>query len=188
MASKIEVIARGLVIHRGHVLLCRNVAKGYHYLPGGHVERGESSRAALERELEEEAGISVTAGPLLLILENGFEDAARGKDLHEINLVFHVEHRLDGGSVLSLEEDIAFDWIDLAAAGGVGAGIEPAGSGPAGGGAGVPDDTDGGAGGGLDLRPEGIRAWLAAGGRTPPTATLPYDLPAAPFVSQGLAD
>gem|GEM_PF-6887474 len=49
----IEVIARGLIIANNALLLCRNVAGGYWYLPGGHVEPGESAAEALSRELVE---------------------------------------------------------------------------------------------------------------------------------------
>ena len=41
-----EIIAR-IAIFRGQWLLaCRNPAAGYYYLPGGHVEFGESAAAA----------------------------------------------------------------------------------------------------------------------------------------------
>ncbi|RJQ84768.1 NUDIX domain-containing protein [Amycolatopsis panacis] len=48
-----------------HVLVIRrgwNPGKGKLALPGGHVERGETSRAAAVRELAEETGIRVRGG------------------------------------------------------------------------------------------------------------------------------
>ena len=33
-----EIISRGVCVHRGHVLLCRNRKRGNVYLPGGHIE------------------------------------------------------------------------------------------------------------------------------------------------------
>src|SRR5262249_44925533 len=39
----IEVIARGVIRRGRFVLACRNVKKGYVYLPGGHVEFGETA-------------------------------------------------------------------------------------------------------------------------------------------------
>ncbi|MBZ0172590.1 MAG: NUDIX domain-containing protein [Phycisphaerales bacterium] len=134
--AHIEFIARGVWIEDGRVLLCRNIAGGYWYLPGGHVEHGESAAAALRREFIEETGHSPTVGRPLLVLENVFEDGR--KTHHELLVVFHVEHTGTGTPpppMPSLEPDIAFDWITLA---------------------GVVD---------LDLRPLATRAWLATGGR-----------------------
>lgn len=144
--SSIEFIARGLITSEGAVLLCRAVKAGYAYLPGGHIELGESAANALARELEEEAGIKCEVGPLLLVTEERFEQ--KGKQRHEVNLVFHVEHAMSAGGealhreapVASLEPQIAFDWIDLAAA------------------------TD------TDIRPASTQAWLASGMRSDLTA------------------
>lgn len=122
----IEVIARGLWMSGGALLLCRNVAKGYLYLPGGHVDPGEAAGVALAREFVEEAGVRVEVGQLLAAAEVRFRD--RGRPHHEINLVFHVEH--GGGApptagaagtgvsgecprIESLEPDIAFEWVKI---------------------------------------------------------------------------
>ena len=34
----IDLIARGVALHRGRILVCRNRKKGNCYLPGGHIE------------------------------------------------------------------------------------------------------------------------------------------------------
>ena len=60
--SGIENIARGVCVVDGRVLLCRPKKGGYTYLPGGHIEFGETSRAALVREMKEETGLDATAG------------------------------------------------------------------------------------------------------------------------------
>lgn len=129
--SEIEVIGRAVLIERGRVLLCRSVEKGYFYLPGGHVEFGESAAEAVSRELIEECGVEVEVGACGLVAEGVFE-TKKGKKHHELNLVFHVE-RKTVGAIRSLEPEIAFDWVDLAA---------------------VLD---------LDVRPDPIKAWLATG-------------------------
>jgi 8-oxo-dGTP diphosphatase len=108
----IEIIARGLLVAGGRVLLCRNVAHGYRYLPGGHVEPGESGGTALAREFLEESGVGVVVGPLLLTSEHAFVQNDRAR--HEINLLFHVEPPTSLPDPWpTLETDIAFDWIPL---------------------------------------------------------------------------
>jgi ADP-ribose pyrophosphatase YjhB (NUDIX family) len=152
----IEVIARGVLVHGSSVLLCQSVKHGYLYLPGGHVEFGESAPVACAREFLEECGVRVTPGPLLMVHEGTFASAKR--EHHEVNLVFHVEltHPLpraraagsasrsqgkgvpEGAAatlpkIASREAGLRFVWVDLASA------------------------VD------LDIRPPAAKAFLAAG-------------------------
>lgn len=120
----------------GCVLLCRDRKGGHCYLPGGHVEPGESAAEALIREMSEEAGISeVRIGACALVTEQRFLQGSKAR--HEINLVFHVEHALTQNgtalgeppesngaaassspplpSVDSLEHHIEFIWAEAVA-------------------------------------------------------------------------
>jgi 8-oxo-dGTP pyrophosphatase MutT (NUDIX family) len=62
---------RGMVLDaEGRVLLVRHTyVKGWH-MPGGGVERGEAAEVALARELVEEAGVRLTAPPILISVHN----------------------------------------------------------------------------------------------------------------------
>lgn len=58
------MISAGLILYDGRVLLCLRSLRRQWYpgawdLPGGHVEEGETSQAALVRELHEELGIRI---------------------------------------------------------------------------------------------------------------------------------
>ena len=73
---KFEVIARAIIIVEGKVLCQRNVEKDEFALPGGHIERGETVRETLIRELEEETGMPIFVGKLTYINENFFEQGS----------------------------------------------------------------------------------------------------------------
>jgi 8-oxo-dGTP pyrophosphatase MutT (NUDIX family) len=62
-----RAIAQMLIRDRDQkVLLCRLTYKQDWDLPGGVVEVGESPQLAVAREVEEELGLTIAAGPLLL--------------------------------------------------------------------------------------------------------------------------
>ncbi|HEX4199523.1 MAG TPA: NUDIX domain-containing protein [Caulobacteraceae bacterium] len=62
---------RGMVLDGdGRVLLVRHTyVKGWH-MPGGGVERGETAETAMARELVEEAGVRLTAPPVLVSIHS----------------------------------------------------------------------------------------------------------------------
>jgi 8-oxo-dGTP pyrophosphatase MutT (NUDIX family) len=110
---KIELIARGLCLRAGKVLLCKSIKNNYFYLPGGHVDFGETAAAALAREFVEETGLAAKVGSLALIHEHFFRQGPHLR--HELNLVFHVE--LDTDQVSSREKKLGFEWIAIDALG-----------------------------------------------------------------------
>ena len=81
-----EIIARGVCLYRGHVLLCRNRKHGNVYLPGGHIESEERAPDALRRELDEELGLRCTIGRFLGTIQHAFDQ--RKHRVVEINFVF----------------------------------------------------------------------------------------------------
>jgi 8-oxo-dGTP pyrophosphatase MutT (NUDIX family) len=110
--NHVEVLARGLLRRGNDVLVCRDVRHGHCYLPGGHVDPGESAPDAVAREFEEECEWGVAVGPPLLVWESRF--VQRGALKHEWTAVFHVE-RAGGGDLAhapaSRESHLAFEWI-----------------------------------------------------------------------------
>lgn len=47
--NNIHVLSRAVIIDKEHILLCktRDLENNFYFLPGGHVENGESVEAAL---------------------------------------------------------------------------------------------------------------------------------------------
>lgn len=107
----IETIARGVCIRDGKILLCRAKGGKTTYLPGGHVEFGETGREALVRETKEELGIDAETGAFLGVVENSFMQ--HGKPHAEVNLVYELKLP-DGISAQSREDWIEFEWRDIA--------------------------------------------------------------------------
>ena len=105
----IETIARGVCVRDGKVLLCRAKGGKSTYLPGGHIEFGETGRQALVREVKEELGVASEAGVFLGAVENSFQQ--HGKPHAEINLVYEL--KIDAADIKSQEDWIEFEWCDL---------------------------------------------------------------------------
>jgi 8-oxo-dGTP diphosphatase len=104
-----EVIARAVVLRCGAVLLVQEIAQGYWFFPGGHVEAGETPRQALVRELREELDVSATVQEHLGDLESRW--VHDGVEHHEVNHVFATA--IDAEDPVSQEPHLAAGWIDV---------------------------------------------------------------------------
>ena len=111
---RMEILARGVCVVNGQLLLCHSRDATNTYLPGGHVEFREPARAALEREIAEELGLRAKAGKFLGCVEHVFRQ--KGEWHTEINLVFEL--RIPGLTPArhpsAQEEWIEFRWAPLA--------------------------------------------------------------------------
>lgn len=63
----------GVAFRDDEVLLHKSEPDDFWTLPGGRVEMGESSEAALKRELQEELAVKVEVMRMVLVVENFFE-------------------------------------------------------------------------------------------------------------------
>jgi 8-oxo-dGTP pyrophosphatase MutT (NUDIX family) len=105
-AQKIELLARGIAIRDGQILLCKNKKSDYWYFPGGHIEPGEQASEALEREFLEETGKNIKADRLIFVHEHFFKQ--HDKPRHEYSFVFAVQAPL---KIAAKEKHLEFQWM-----------------------------------------------------------------------------
>jgi 8-oxo-dGTP diphosphatase len=86
-AARFNLRVAAIINRDGELLLCSVDGLGYWFLPGGRVQFGETSRAALARELAEELGHELPVAELALIVEN-IHAAALVQ--HEIGMYYRV--------------------------------------------------------------------------------------------------
>lgn len=78
-----------IILRDGKILMATNNRDPYYYSVGGRVRFGETTEAALQRELTEEIGVDCIIGKLALVHENLFEE--RGVKYHELALFYRVD-------------------------------------------------------------------------------------------------
>lgn len=116
--NNIHVLSRGVIIDQGHILLCRtlDLSVSFYFLPGGHVEHGESVETSLLRELMEETGahckIKRFLGCLEYIFEPGHSSICHN---HEYNFIFEAESESlkSNNKIPQLEKHIELIWVPL---------------------------------------------------------------------------
>lgn len=89
--KKFTAKAMCLFVHKGKLLLYENHWEGQHFYrpPGGHIERGEYARQAVEREVREELNTKIENVKLWRVIENIF--ATKEKLHHEYIFCFTAD-------------------------------------------------------------------------------------------------
>lgn len=110
MPNPFHHLVRGIFIKDNQVLLAQAIGEKNTFLPGGHIEFGESAKDALLREIEEELDISCTVGNFLGLVEHKWE--RKGVLNCEVNQVFEVTSKSlkVGISPKSRESHLQFFW------------------------------------------------------------------------------
>lgn len=107
-----KVDVRGAVVSEGRLLLVREALDGGWTLPGGWADVGETPSLAVEREVLEEAGLTVQAKSLV-----GVYDANRVEGqlplYHAYKLVFLCEYR--SGELMASHETSDVGWFPFRA-------------------------------------------------------------------------
>ena len=120
-----HTIVRAVIIKDDHLLVCIGKNNKYVFLPGGHLEPGESLKYALERELQEELSMHLKVGRFLGCFESSLEALVCNElkhmcHTHEINFLFEVasdENFTIKKVPESAESHTKFKWIPLVSAG-----------------------------------------------------------------------
>ena len=114
--NNIHVLSRAVIIDQNHILLCKtcDLPISFYFLPGGHIEHGESAETSLLRELQEETGAQCQIKRFLGCLEHSFVPGHSSVcHNHEYNFVFEVESESlkVGRPIPALESHIECVWV-----------------------------------------------------------------------------
>jgi len=104
-----------VIIANGRALIVQRASeprRGEWTVPGGLLELGETLRAAVEREVLEETGLTVKAGPVLDVFDSIYPDAAGRTEYHYVLIDFLCE--LISGDLKPATDISAARWITLA--------------------------------------------------------------------------
>ena len=114
LKSQLHILARAVIRRGNTVLLARAKGQANTFLPGGHLETGESLKTCVARELQEELGLEAQVGSYLGMVEHTWDAA---ETHYELNHLFETSLPALKGTnpVPSLESHLTFFWAELGA-------------------------------------------------------------------------
>ncbi len=109
----------GLVKNGDKVLVQKIMNNPFYCLPGGHVEMGEDTKVAVNREITEEIGNPIKNEKLFAIIENFFDGVA-GEKYHELGFYYKAElqSEMETKDYVIIENDkgvekrLEYRWVD----------------------------------------------------------------------------
>lgn len=109
-----QTTSRCLIVQGDSIILCKHVAGGYYFLPGGGLELGETLNQCITRELNEEMGVAesdikIHDGILLAIENQGYD--SNGNFLYGIEVVKRVD--VNAENITSQEDLIGFEKVKI---------------------------------------------------------------------------
>lgn len=109
-----QTTSRCLILNGDSIILCKHLAGGYYFLPGGGLELGETLNQCIIRELNEEMGVAesdikIHDGILLAIENQGYD--SNGNFLYGIEVVKRVDINTD--DINSQEDLIDFEKVKI---------------------------------------------------------------------------
>ncbi len=107
--KRIEVVA-AIIIHNNRILCVQRGPNKYTYIskkfefPGGKIEKGETYRTALIREIKEELKMDIETEEAFITVEHQYPD---------FHLTMHSYYCSCENSNLTLTEHIAYKWLQV---------------------------------------------------------------------------
>ena len=90
MKRRFNIRVCAVMIHQEALLIMRDEAMPYAYLPGGRIQFQETAEAALQRELKEELKIEAEILRPLWLCQSFFMESSSQEKFHELCLYFLV--------------------------------------------------------------------------------------------------
>ena len=106
MSHKIRVSSRAIITDEDKILLNCFGGGSYYNFPGGGIEKNETAKQAVVREVMEESGLTVEVGELVFSLEYEPKSCNDCSGMHHISFFFRCYLRHDAPPQMPSQPDI----------------------------------------------------------------------------------